>query len=95
MFPAPLRTSPLSRRALLRPLPRRSVQQVKRIQPFTMPLMSLAATALDQPKPREDVIATMLQYLPTDSVICREEPGPVADRQAQVGQAGRQAGSGQ
>lgn len=35
--------------------------QVQRIQPFTMPLMSLAATALDQPKPREDVIATMLQ----------------------------------
>ncbi|KAL4426546.1 hypothetical protein ABPG77_008404 [Micractinium sp. CCAP 211/92] len=58
--------------------------QVKRIQPFTMPLMSLAATALDQPKPREDVIATMLQYLPTDTVLCRDEPGPLADRQAKL-----------
>ena len=35
--------------------------QIKRIQPFTMPLMSLAATALDQPKHRDEVIATMLQ----------------------------------
>lgn len=35
--------------------------QLKRIQPFTMPLMSLAATALDQPKHRDDVISTMLQ----------------------------------
>lgn len=37
------------------------VLQIKRIQPFTMPLMSLAATALDQPKHRDEVIATMLQ----------------------------------
>ncbi len=120
--------------------------QIKRIQPFTMPLMSLAATALDQPKHRDEVIATMLQvgttwavhvtrsagaalarqswavephlkcmhcdlaghgrlapahalgiqatppsvtlpaqYLPTDSVICHDEPGPLADRQKQVG----------
>ncbi|PRW59691.1 ATP synthase mitochondrial F1 complex assembly factor 2 [Chlorella sorokiniana] len=58
--------------------------QIKRIQPFTMPLMSLAATALDQPKPREEVIATMLQYLPTDSVICHDEPGALADRQKQL-----------
>lgn len=49
-----------------------------------MPLMSLAATALDQPKPQEEVVATMLQYLPTDSTICRAEPGPLASRQAQV-----------
>ena len=35
--------------------------QLKRIQPFTMPLMSLAATAIDQPKGREEVIATLLQ----------------------------------
>jgi ATP synthase F1 complex assembly factor 2 len=64
--------------------------QQKRIQPFTMPLMSLAATALDEPKPREDVVDTMLQYLPTDSVLCRDEPGELADRQAQ---ASRPAGS--
>ena len=49
-----------------------------------MPLMSLAATALDQPKHRDDVIQTMLQYLSTDAVMCRDEPGPLADRQTQV-----------
>lgn len=65
--------------------------QLKRIQPFTMPLMSLAATAIDQPKQREEVIATLLQYLPTDSVLCRDEPGllperqRLAERQKQVG----------
>ncbi len=37
-----------------------------------------------QPKPREMVIDTMLQYLHTDSACCRDEPGPLADRQAQV-----------
>ena len=58
--------------------------QQKRIQPFTMPLMSLAATALDEPKPRADVVEAMLQYLPTDSVLCRDEPGELADRQAQA-----------
>ena len=40
--------------------------QIKRIQPFTMPLMSLAATALDQPKHRDEVIATMLQVWAVD-----------------------------
>ena len=85
------------------------------IKPFTMPLMTLAATAIDQvgmsdcfdpirpaerclrkqcsyrarcsyvqPKPRERVIETLLQYLHTDSACCREEPGAVADRQAEV-----------
>lgn len=70
-----------------RPLPppcRSPPRQIKRIQPFTMPLMSLAATALDEPKPRDEVVATMLQYLPTDSVLCRDEAGLVADRQAQA-----------
>lgn len=61
--------------------------QTQRIQPFTMPLMSLAATALDQPKPREEVVAAMLQYLPTDSAVCRDEPGLLASRQAQVRRA--------
>eukprot|EP00887_Chlorella_sp_A99_P006386 scaffold3.g6386.t1 len=60
-------------------------QQAERIQPFTMPLMSLAATAIDQPKPREAVVESMLQYLPTDSVLCREErAGKLAERQAQI-----------
>ncbi|GAB4821896.1 hypothetical protein N2152v2_008942 [Parachlorella kessleri] len=58
--------------------------QVKRIQPFTMPLMSLAATAIDQPKDRESVIETMLEYLHTDPVCCRHEPGKLADLQQKV-----------
>lgn len=29
-----------------------------------------------------------LQYLPTDSVICHHEPGPVAERQKQVSGCG-------
>ena len=58
--------------------------QKRKIQPFTMPLMSLAATAIDLPKPRSSVIATMLQYLPTDSVVCRSEAGTLADTQEQA-----------
>lgn len=58
--------------------------QDNRIRPFTMPLMSLAATAIDQPKPREKVIDTLIRYLDTDAVCCREEPGKLADFQAQV-----------
>lgn len=58
--------------------------QAKRVQPFTMPLMSLAATAIDQPKDREAVIEAMLQYLHTDPVCCRHEPGKLADRQNRV-----------
>jgi ATP synthase mitochondrial F1 complex assembly factor 2 len=54
------------------------------VRPFTMPLMSLASTAIDQPKDRNEVIETMLLYLRTDSVVCRSAPGPVADRQALV-----------
>ncbi|KAL4536618.1 hypothetical protein Ndes2437B_g06030 [Nannochloris sp. 'desiccata'] len=58
--------------------------QIKRIDASTMPLMSLAATAIDQPQHRDLVIETMLQYVPTDPVICRLEPGLIADKQAAV-----------
>lgn len=37
-----------------------------------------------QPKPREAVIDTLLQYLHTDSACCRDEPGPLAEQQSQV-----------
>lgn len=37
------------------------------------------------------MIETLLQYLHTDSACCREEPGPVTDRQAEVGTAVPQA----
>ena len=38
-----------------------------------MPLMSLAATAIDQPKPAPMVIDTLLSFLSTDSICLREE----------------------
>ncbi|GAX80403.1 hypothetical protein CEUSTIGMA_g7842.t1 [Chlamydomonas eustigma] len=50
----------------------------------TMPIMSLCATAIDQPKPREKVIESLLKYIHTDSALCRYEPGPIAQRQAEV-----------
>ena len=49
-----------------------------------MPLMSIAATAIDQPQHRDMVIETMIQYVPTDPVICRLEPGKLADKQAAI-----------
>lgn len=58
--------------------------QDNRIRPFTMPLMSLAATAIDQPKPRQDVTDTMLRHLETDTLCCREKPGKLASQQAKV-----------
>ena len=48
----------------------------------SMPLMSLAATAIDQPKSRDKVIENLLRYLHTDSALCRYEPGPISQRQA-------------
>ncbi len=58
--------------------------QAGRLDSSTMPLTSLAATALDEPQPRETVIAAMLSYLPTDPVVCRAEAGPVAARQERL-----------
>ncbi|GBF93265.1 hypothetical protein Rsub_05997 [Raphidocelis subcapitata] len=48
----------------------------------TMPLMSLAATAIDQPKPRARVVEDLLKYAHTDATCVRYEPGPLARRQA-------------
>jgi ATP synthase F1 complex assembly factor 2 len=45
--------------------------QSNRIDPETMPLMSLAATAIDQPQAPETVAATLCTFLPTDPVLCR------------------------
>ena len=59
--------------------------QTSRGRPFTMPLMSLAATAIDEPAPREKVISTMISYLHTDGALVREEAGTaLAQRQAEV-----------
>ena len=45
--------------------------QHSRIDPNTMPLMSLAATAIDMPQSRETVADTIVSYLSTDPVVCR------------------------
>ena len=45
---------------------------------------TLSSFPVDQPKPRAKVIETLLKYVHTDSALCRYEPGPIADRQAQV-----------
>lgn len=52
--------------------------------PHLMPLTSLAATALDQPREPARVIDALLTYLHTDAACVRYEPGPLASRQAQV-----------
>ena len=50
--------------------------QAGRVRPHTMPLMSLAATAIDEPKPAGAVAATLLDYLHTDAALCLPgEPG--------------------
>lgn len=59
--------------------------QTSRVRPFTMPLMSLAATAIDEPAPRDKVISTMISYLHTDGALVREEAGTeLAKKQAEV-----------
>ncbi|KAL6776298.1 ATP12 [Auxenochlorella protothecoides x Auxenochlorella symbiontica] len=72
-------TSPLPLAPL--PLP---LQQVQRVQPHTMPLMTLAATAIDAPRGRAVVVDTLIHYLHTDSLLCREAPGRLAVLQAET-----------
>mmetsp|Transcript_8615 Transcript_8615/g.24763 ORF Transcript_8615/g.24763 Transcript_8615/m.24763 type:complete len:275 (+) Transcript_8615:251-1075(+) len=48
-------------------------QDTRSIRPFTMPLMTLASMAIDQPKPKPATIETMMRYLKTDSLCLREE----------------------
>ena len=54
------------------------VWQETRVRPFTMPIWQLCASALDaMPLRREETVATLLRYTPTDPVLCRaprEEP---------------------
>ncbi|GMH36703.1 hypothetical protein BSKO_04576 [Bryopsis sp. KO-2023] len=60
-------------------------QDSRRIQPATMPMMTLTATAIDQPKPRAKVIKELLGYIDTDVVVCRDDPGTeLAIRQEQA-----------
>ena len=48
-------------------------RQEKRVDPNTMPLMSLAATAIDQPQHKNVVVENILSFLSTDPVLCRVE----------------------
>ncbi|KAK9869045.1 hypothetical protein WJX84_007544 [Apatococcus fuscideae] len=57
-------------------------QDSKRVRPFTMPMMTLASTAIDQPRSPQQVISTLTEWLHTDALCCREQDGPVADLQA-------------
>ncbi|KAK9840420.1 hypothetical protein WJX74_009658 [Apatococcus lobatus] len=59
-------------------------QDSKRVRPFTMPMMTLASTAIDQPRTSQQIIATLAEWLHTDALCCRETDGPVADLQALV-----------
>ena len=62
-------------------------QSGRSVRPFTMPLMGLVATAIDQmsqPEVRAFHVRKLLEFFPSDAVLCRHEPGPVADRQAEA-----------
>ncbi|KAK9813713.1 hypothetical protein WJX73_004730 [Symbiochloris irregularis] len=59
-------------------------QESGKLRPHTMPLMTLAATALDQPKSKEDVIETLLGFLDTDGLCCRSKDPSVSERQSKV-----------
>ena len=49
-------------------------QEAQSIRPFTMPLMQLAATAIDRtPLVRSDTIDTLLKYFHTDPALCMAE----------------------
>lgn len=69
-------------KALARAIAAEWAWQARRVEPSTMPLMSLAATAIDQPQPRQVIEDTMVHYVSTDPVVCRVEPGELADKQA-------------
>ena len=59
-------------------------QSGRSVRPFTMPLMGLVATAIDQmsqPEVRAFHVRKLLEFFPSDVVLCRHEPGPVAERQ--------------
>jgi len=56
------------------------------IRPFTMPLMTLASTAIDRvPVRKEVIIFELLKFFHTDLACCRDQAGtPLAKRQAEV-----------
>ncbi|PNW70591.1 hypothetical protein CHLRE_17g726250v5 [Chlamydomonas reinhardtii] len=59
-------------------------QEKGKPQLHTMPMMSLVAHALDQPRPRDKVIAHIMNYVHTDAACCLYERGTLARRQQEV-----------
>eukprot|EP00198_Chlamydomonas_reinhardtii_P007918 XP_001697255.1 assembly factor 2 for F1 mitochondrial ATP synthase, splice variant b [Chlamydomonas reinhardtii] len=53
-------------------------QEKGKPQLHTMPMMSLVAHALDQPRPRDKVIAHIMNYVHTDAACCLYERGTLA-----------------
>ena len=73
----------LPSRALATAIAAEWAAQPARVRPFTMPLMGLAATALDEPKPAGAVVDTLLRFLDTDSATVRAPAStPLAAAQA-------------
>lgn len=58
--------------------------QGSRIDANTMPLMSLASTAIDQPQAKNYVADAIVSYLPSDPVLCRVEESEGALHQKQI-----------
>jgi len=57
---------------------RREWQLGREIRPFTMPLMTLAATSIDRVPLRQDIIISdLLRFFHTDAACCRAEAGSV------------------
>jgi ATP synthase F1 complex assembly factor 2 len=62
-------------------------QSGRSIRPFTMPLMALVSTAVNQMvlgELRDLHIRKLLEYFSSDVTLCRAEPGPLAERQKQI-----------
>ena len=62
-------------------------QSGRSIRPFTMPLMGLVATSIDnmsQAEVRDFHIRKLLEYFPTDVVLIKHEPGALADAQTTI-----------
>jgi len=62
-------------------------QSGQSIRPFTMPLMALVATSIDQmtqEEVRDFHVRKLLEFFPTDVVLIKHEPGNLADRQAEI-----------
>ncbi|KXZ46524.1 hypothetical protein GPECTOR_43g961 [Gonium pectorale] len=59
-------------------------QESGKPQLHTMPMMSLVAHALDQPRPRDKVISHIMNYVHTDTACCLYEEGALARRQKKV-----------